>query len=144
VRLGWSMEQKTDHNFGGLFSPPPGDSPGPLSTKPVSAPIGPSQTFVGSDDMNVGFKVALADQDGCLPQMGIVGDMFVPTGSSAFTAGEVLPEIKWIYTWALTKKLSVTDVTFLTDAVDDVTNHTYVEFSQGIETDLALTDKIGS
>ena len=110
----------------------------------MGSPLPRRQTFVGSDDMNVGFKIALADQDGCLPQMGIVGDMFVPTGSSAFTAGEVLPEIEWIYTWSLTKKLSVTGVTFLTDTVDDVTNHTYLEFSEGVEADLALSDTVGS
>jgi hypothetical protein len=121
LRVSWSMEQETDHVFG------------------VS-----NQTAVGSDDMNVGCKIALTPQNGCLPQTAIVADMFVPTGSSAFTAGEVLPEIEWIYSWALNKKLSVTGVTFLTDAVDDETNHTYLAVSQGVETDLALNDKVGS
>jgi Putative MetA-pathway of phenol degradation len=137
VRVSWSMEQETDHNFGLPIAPPPGDGP-------VGLPPPRRQTFVGSDDMNVGFKIELTPQDGCRPQMGVVADMFVPTGSSAFTAGEVLPEIEWIYTWALTKKLSVTGVTFLTDTVDDETNHTYLEFSEGIEADLALSDKVGS
>jgi hypothetical protein len=121
LRVSWSEEQETDRVFG------------------VS-----HRTAVGSDDMNVGFKIALTPQDGCKPQMGIVADMSVPTGSSAFTAGEVLPEIEWIYTWALTKKLSVTGVSFLTDTVDDVTNHTFIEFSQGLEADLPLNDKVGS
>jgi hypothetical protein len=121
VRLAWSMEQESDRVFG------------------VS-----SQTAVGSDDLNVGFKIALTDQAEWLPQMGIVADMYVPTGSSAFTAGEVLPEIEWIYCWSLTKKLSVTGVTFLTDATDGGTGNTYLEVSQGVETDLSLTDAIGS
>ncbi|HEY4233202.1 MAG TPA: transporter, partial [Lacipirellulaceae bacterium] len=121
LRVGWSMEQETDHVFG------------------VS-----SQTAVGSDDMNVGCKIALTPQDGCLPQTAIVADMFLPTGSSAFTAGEVLPEIEFIYSWALNKKLSVIGVTFLSDAVDDETNHTYLEFSEGVETDLAISDKFGA
>jgi hypothetical protein len=121
LRISWSMEQETDRAFGGG-----------------------SDTAVGSDDMNVGFKVALTDQDGCLPQMGVVGDMYLPTGSSAFTAGEVLPEVEWIYSWSLTDKLSVTGVTFFTDAVDDETNNTYLEFSQGVEADYALSDDVGS
>jgi hypothetical protein len=94
--------------------------------------------------MNVGCKIALTPQDGCLPQTAIVADMFLPTGSSAFTAGEVLPEIEFIYSWALNKKLSVIGVTFLSDAVDDETNHTYLEFSEGVETDLAISDKFGA
>jgi Putative MetA-pathway of phenol degradation len=132
LRVSWSMEQETDHNL---------NLPG---AGPVGGPAPSRQTAVGSDDMNVGFKIALTPQDGYRPQMGIVGDMFVPTGSSAFTAGEVLPEIEWIYCWALNKKLSVTGVTFLSDVVDDETNHTYLEFSEGVETDYALSDKVGS
>jgi hypothetical protein len=132
LRVSWSMEQETDHFF---------DLPGGV---PLGSPPPGHRTAVGSDDMNVGFKIALTPQDGCKPQMGIVADMSVPTGSSAFTAGEVLPEIEWIYTWALTKKLSVTGVSFLTDTTDDVTNHTFIEFSQGLEADLPLNDKVGS
>jgi Putative MetA-pathway of phenol degradation len=121
LRIGWSMEQETDRIFG------------------VS-----SQTAVGSDDMNVGFKIALTPQDECRPQMGLVVDMSVPSGSSAFTAGEVLPEVEWIYQWALTKKLSVVGRTFLTCAVDGGTGDPYLEFSQAIETDFQITEEIGS
>jgi Putative MetA-pathway of phenol degradation len=121
VRVSWSMEQETDRVFGVA-----------------------SETAVGSDDMNVGFKIALTDQADWLPQMGVVGDMYVPTGSSAFTAGEVLPEIEWIYEWNLNKKLSVTGVTFLTDSVDSNTSNTYLTFSQGIETDYSITDALVS
>jgi hypothetical protein len=120
ARISWSMEQETDRVFG------------------VS-----SETNVGSDDMNVGFKIALTDQDGCRPQMGIVADMFVPTGTAAFTAGEVLPEIEWIYQWSLTKKLSITGNDFFSRELDGVTNQPYLEFSQAFTGNYQFTEPLG-
>jgi hypothetical protein len=120
ARISWSMEQETDRVVG------------------VS-----SETNVGADDMNVGFKIALTDQDGCRPQMGIVADMFLPTGSAAFTAGEVLPEIEWIYQWSLTKKFSITGINFFSRELDSVTNQPFLEFSQGIMGTYQFTEPLG-
>jgi hypothetical protein len=120
ARVSWSMEQETDRVSG------------------VS-----SETNVGSDDMNVGFKIALTDQDGCRPQMGIVADMYVPTGSAAFTAGEVLPEIEWVYQWSLTKKLSVTGNNFFSRELDGETDQPYLEFAQAFTGTYQFTDPLG-
>jgi hypothetical protein len=142
ARVSWSMEQETDKG-GLLISPPPtGENPRPLGG-PVGGQFTPSRTFVGSDDMNVGFKIALTDQDGCRPQMGIVADMYVPTGSAAFTAGEVLPEIEWIYQWSLTKKLSITGNNFFSRELDGETNQPYLEFAQALTGNYQFTDPLG-
>jgi hypothetical protein len=139
LRVSWSMEQEKDD-----FSDVPIAVRAGRDGRLARAIPTFSQSSVGSDDMNVGFKAALTDQSDCLPQTAIVADMYLPTGSSAFTAGEVLPEIEFIYTWAFTKKLSTTGLTFLTDAVDGETSNTYLQISQGVETDYQINDCLGS
>jgi hypothetical protein len=119
LRVSWSLEQDTDRVFG------------------VS-----HHTDVGSQDMNVGFKIALTSQDGWLPKSGLVVDAFLPTGSSAFTAGEVLPEIEYIYEWKVFEDFTIDALTILADANDNVTNRDFLNVSQAVGAEEKLTDKI--
>jgi hypothetical protein len=51
----------------------------------------------GSEDIYLGFKIALTPQEGILPEMALIPQMTVPSGGAAFTANETLPGVNWIY-----------------------------------------------
>jgi hypothetical protein len=121
LRVSWSQEQDTDRVFG------------------VS-----SHTDVGSQDMNVGFKIALTPQDQWLPKTGLVADAAVPTGSPAFTGDRFLPEIEYIYEWEVTKKLTLTGITELSDQVDDVSTRTYLAVSEAFGAQEKLNEQLSA
>ncbi|HEX3600950.1 MAG TPA: transporter [Lacipirellulaceae bacterium] len=118
-RVSWSIEQDTDRVFG------------------VS-----SHTAVGSQDLDVGFKIALTAQDGWLPKTGLVVDAFVPSGSPDFTADKFLPEVEYIYEWEIGKDLTIDALTILSDAADDVTGNAYLSVSQAVGAQEKLTEKL--
>jgi hypothetical protein len=76
----------------------------------------------GAGDMSVGFKMPLLKQDGLIPNLSIIPAISVPTGSDGKTTGDVDPEIRLAYNYALTDKWSVYGVglaTWLTDGNSD-------------------------
>jgi hypothetical protein len=95
----------------------------------------------GSDDMVVGFKIAVAPQEGILPELGFITELSLPTGSPDFTADEVLPRITWAYGWKINEKLSFTMGTLVDRAIDDVGN-VYTEFAQSGSLEYDLTKKL--
>lgn len=107
--------------------------------------FGVSRTVVnGNEDLGLGIKFALTGQEGLLPEMALVPQMRVPTGSSALSAGQVLPGLNWIYGWDITERLSAGGQTQLNQKLDDVTNDPYAEFSQSFTMGLDWTDRFGS
>ncbi|HEX4414196.1 MAG TPA: transporter [Lacipirellulaceae bacterium] len=121
LRVSWSQEQDTDRVFG------------------VS-----SHTDVGSQDMSVGFKIALTDQDHWLPKTGLVVDATVPTGSEAFTTHKFLPEVEYIYEWELTKQLTFDAVTELSDFADDVTDREFLAISEAAGVQRKLNEQLSA
>lgn len=95
----------------------------------------------GSDDIYLGAKVALAEQAGVLPEFTVFPQMRVPTGSSQFTAGEVLPGMNFAYAWMLTDKLELEANTNVNRRHDDV-GHYYTEFLQTIHFEYDITEKV--
>ena len=93
---------------------------------------GARTTVVGSEDMDVGFKIALTPQQGWLPKTGLVVESKLPTGSPSFTSGKMLPAIEYIYEWQVTKNLQVDGLTFLARDADDVTNESFLSTSEAL------------
>ena len=91
---------------------------------------GPIDSGSGAEDLGLGIKLALTPQECMLPETAIVLQMTVPTGSSQFTADEVLPGFNFLYGWDVTETWSTGASTQLNRAVDDVTGDAYVEFAQ--------------
>ncbi len=103
-----------------------------------------ADTASGAEDLGLGFKLALTPQECVLPETAIVFQMTVPTGSSEFTADEVLPGFNYLYSWDITEDWSTAGSTQLNRAIDDETTDAYVEFAQSWTTGYSLTDRIGS
>ncbi|HEV7280699.1 MAG TPA: transporter [Pirellulaceae bacterium] len=100
-------------------------------------------TFSGSEDLYVGAKIGLTPQDGFFPEMGLIPQMTLPTGSDAFTAGEVLPGVNWVYGWDLSETISTGGSSQINRAIDDV-GEEYAEFAQSWTIGYSLTDRLGA
>lgn len=99
---------------------------------------------VGSDDMVVGGKTALVQQQGWLPEVAFLTELKLPTGSSEFTANEVLPKGGFIYGWEINDRWSTAGQTLLARALDDETGDPFLEVSQSWTVGRSLGDCVGA
>src|SRR5688572_20575959 len=81
---------------------------------------GPAIETSGGEDLYLGFKLGLTPQEGILPEMALMPQWTVPSGADAFTAGEVLPGINWLYGWDINDFLSTAGSTQINKAIDDL------------------------
>lgn len=106
--------------------------------------VGASATPKGADDLYLGFKIGLTPQDGLLPEMAIIPQASVPTGSAAFNQGRVLPGLNWIYGWEINDRISTAGSTQVNRALDEVSSAQYYEFAQSWTVAASLTDRLGA
>ena len=66
---------------------------------------GRTDTEGGFSDLSLGVKTWLTAQDAWRPEMALIGSLRVPTGSSAFTAGEPLPGANWLFAWDIDDRI---------------------------------------
>jgi hypothetical protein len=99
--------------------------------------------FKGADDLYLGFKIALTPQDCMLPEMALIPQMTVPTGSAAFNNHRVLPGVNWVYGWELSDSLSTAGSSQFNQALDGTSGDEYVEFAQSWTVAAGLTDEWG-
>jgi len=104
---------------------------------------GASNTDSGVADLYLGFKIALTPQEGWLPEMALIPQMNVPTGSSAFTSDSVEPGVNWIYAWAINDCISTAGSTQGNRRIDD-SGEAYLEMAQSWTIGYSLTDNIGA
>jgi hypothetical protein len=98
----------------------------------------------GSLDMLIGCKLALTPQEGILPEMAIVPQMTVPSGSDAFTFDDVMPGVNWLYGWDIHEGLSTGGSTQFIRSRDDGTQETFYLFAQSWTVGYSLTEKLGA
>jgi hypothetical protein len=113
-----------------------------LASQTTTDAFGVRSTNTGAEDLQLGVKLALTEQQRCLPESALILQMTVPTGSKAFTANRVLPGIHYDCTWEVIKDLlSVETVIFADGAVDDH-GHTFTMLGHGITAAYDLTKKL--
>ncbi len=101
-------------------------------------------TTSGSEDLYLGFKIGLTPQEGFLPEMALIPQMTVPTGTAGFSSDEVLPGLNWIYGWELSDNISTAGSTQFNRAIDDSTSNNFTEWAQSWTVAVSLTDKVGA
>ncbi|MDA7951093.1 MAG: transporter [Pirellulaceae bacterium] len=84
---------------------------------------------IGSDDLYLGLKIALTEQCDLLPEMAIMPQMTVPTGSGGHSNDKILPGVNWLYSWELSDCLSIAGSTQANRA-RETGGHAYTEFAQ--------------
>jgi len=102
-----------------------------------------SDMFEGGQDLYLGAKIALTEQDGWRPEMVILPQMNVPTGDEDFTAGDVEPGVNWLYGWDINDWLALGGSTQVNRARDDA-DVWYAEFAQSLTFNYKLTEKLGA
>ena len=84
---------------------------------------------------------------GVRPLLGQSPSLAFPTGSPAFTAGEVLPGLNWLYGWDVTDFISIGGSTQVNRAVEESESgraDSYTELAQSLTIGYGLTDSLGA
>ncbi len=102
-----------------------------------------SNTTAGTEDLYLGVKFALTPQEKWLPEMALVPQMTVPTGSRAFTDDETLPGVNWLYGWDINDKLATGGSTQVNRSIDEATGRAYAEWAQSLTVGYSFTEKLG-
>jgi hypothetical protein len=113
----------------------------PVSESETTA--GREQRASGMEDMYLGAKIGLTPQAGFRPEMALIPQMFVPVGSSSFTADEILPGLNWLYSWDLTDQLVLAGSTQFNRGRSP-SNESYTLWAQSASLGFSLTDRWGA
>ena len=101
-------------------------------------------TNSGSEDLYIGAKIGLTAQKGWLPEMAILPQATLDTGSPEFTNGTALFGTNWLYSWEINDYLSLAGSTQFNRAVDGGTDDLYTQWAQSIALGASLTECVGS
>lgn len=100
-----------------------------------------SAVFDGSQDLYVGAKLALTEQDGWLPEMALLPQMSLPTGHGDLTDDAVEPGVNWLYRWDVNDFVAICGSTQV-NKNRDLPRAYYADFAQSALLDYTLTDKL--
>ena len=100
--------------------------------------------FSGSEDLYLGVKIGLTPQEGILPEMALIPQMFVPVGDDPFTADEVMPGLNWIYGWEVNDFISTAGSTQFNRAIDETTADSFTEWAQSWTIGYSLGERLGA
>ena len=90
---------------------------------------GRSSSTAGITDLYAGFKIALFPQEGHLPEMAVLPQVNIPTGSASFSSDRYEPGVNLVYGWALDESVSMAGSTQVNRRIDD-DRRGYPEFAQ--------------
>ena len=102
-----------------------------------------SNTTGGTEDLYTGFKIALTPQEGIFPEMALIPQMNVPTGSAAFTSNNVEPGLNWLYGWEVSDFISTAGSTQGNRRIDDM-GGSYWEMAQSWTIAYKSCDNLGA
>jgi hypothetical protein len=98
----------------------------------------------GAQDLTLGVKLGLTEQKEYMPEVALILQTTVPSGSSNVSNDTVLPGVNLDMGWEIIKnRFGMETVTSANGARDDA-SHTYVNFAQGITAVLDLTTNLQS
>jgi hypothetical protein len=102
-----------------------------------------SNIFDGGEDLYLGAKIALTEQDGWRPEMALLPQMNVPTGHEDLSSGQVEPGINWLYGWDINEWLAAGGSTQVNRAHDEA-DVWFAEFAQSFTFNYTLTETLGA
>lgn len=98
----------------------------------------------GAEDLYLGVKLGLTEQERVLPEMALIVQTTVPTGEREFTTGKMQPGLNWLYGWdVIPDRLTLGGSTQGNKAFD-AAGHGYVELAQSITVGYVLTERLGA
>jgi hypothetical protein len=100
-----------------------------------------SSVFDGGQDLYLGIKLFLAEQDGIWPEISLMPQMNVPAGHPEVSSGEVEPGVNCLYGWDVNDWLAIGASTQVNRTPDDDGDF-FAEFAQSITFNYTLTEKL--
>jgi Putative MetA-pathway of phenol degradation len=85
----------------------------------------------GAQDLYLGMKFALIEQRQYLPQIALIPQMTIPTGSRSVTAGKVLAGLNVDSAWRVIPHLLNIELLIATNEVRDDIHHSHLEVATG-------------
>jgi Putative MetA-pathway of phenol degradation len=104
----------------------------------------PGDRTAGSADLYVGTKLALTEQSGHLPELGLILQALVPTGSRAVTANQVLPGVNFLFGWDVIEDCLTAGGSLQVNRLQDDTGHYYAAFAQSFTVGYQLTRQLSA
>ncbi len=95
----------------------------------------------GAQDLYLGIKLALVAQQGLLPEIALIPQMTVPTGSRSVGAGKVLPGLNVDGAWEVNNRVSI-ELLIGTNEVQDDAHRSHVELASGLTGVFGLTPNV--
>ena len=95
----------------------------------------------GAQDLYLGMKLAMTEQKGILPQVAIIPQMTVPTGSKEMTAGRILPGINVDLGWEVVKDFFDIELLIANNLAQDDAHNAGHELATGLTGVFQLTKK---
>ena len=119
-----------------------------LGLSPVSVGVGAdgrNATESGMEDLYLGIKLVLTEQDGLRPAMAILPQMTVPTGSDAFTSDRTLPGVNFIYSWDLSQNVALASSTQMNRALSESRGgeSEYAQWTQSVVAGFSVGERAG-
>lgn len=100
-------------------------------------------TTTGSEDLYTALQFALTPQSGIRPEMALIVQMSIPTGSTAFTSNQIEPGVNWIYAWNLGEVISLSASTQGNQSLDDQ-GRSFLEMAQSVNVNYTLTRQLSA
>jgi hypothetical protein len=104
--------------------------------------IGVRSITTGAEDLQLGVKLALTEQQKCQPESALLVQMTVPTGSKGLTANRVLPGVHYDCSWEIIKDLLSVETVLLADGSVDDHGHTFTLMGDGVTVAYDVTKKL--
>jgi hypothetical protein len=101
------------------------------------------ETIAGADDITLGCKLFLTEQDKSLPETSIIFKMFIPTGKHEFSNRKVLPALNYLCGWDLIDDCLTMGTGFQINGVSD-DGMGYTEIAPSLTFGYILTKKLGA
>ncbi len=96
----------------------------------------------GAGDMTLGLRTQIVKNDGFVPDLTFLTNLSIPVGSNSKTAGDVVPDARLAYGWALTEKLRLYGVGIAAVPVSDGERYFQTAGSAGLS--YAWTDRLST
>jgi hypothetical protein len=96
----------------------------------------------GAQDMQIGVKLAMTEQQQWLPESALILQMYVPTGSPGYSANRVLPGIHYDCSWEIIKEKLSVETVILADGSTDNYGHTYTQLGHAVTAVYDITKRL--
>jgi hypothetical protein len=96
----------------------------------------------GASDVELGFKLELAEQDGWQPELALLGALTAPSGSVSTSSGDVDPLLGVIWAYELTDRVGIGGQVLLGTPTEE--DSRFVQTGASVTMGVGLTDRLGA